>query len=90
MLDLSRLQEFLRFQSVSTDPAFAGDVRRCAEWLAARLHELGLTVEVHPTPRHPIVVARTRPDPRKRTLLIYGHYDVQPAENPSGLGISSV
>ena len=57
-MHLDRLFEFLRFPSVSTDPARKADVAACAEWLAGQLADIGLKVEVHPTGGHPIVVAR--------------------------------
>ncbi|MFN2431424.1 MAG: M20/M25/M40 family metallo-hydrolase, partial [Gemmatimonadota bacterium] len=77
---LRGLEEFLRIPSVSTDPRRAGDVRRAAELLAAALREAGLPrVEVQETEGHPIVYAE---DLRGGgpTLLLYGHYDVQPEE----------
>jgi acetylornithine deacetylase/succinyl-diaminopimelate desuccinylase-like protein len=77
---LEDLFSFLRFQSVSTDSSHAGDVRACAEWLIAKLDAIGLTSELHETPRHPIVVARNTHLAGRRTVLIYGHYDVQPVD----------
>ena len=78
------LCEFLRFPSVSTDPTRAGAVSACARWLAGHLAEIGLSSEVHPTPGHPVVVARNVHKPGRPTVLIYGHYDVQP-EDPVAL-----
>jgi acetylornithine deacetylase/succinyl-diaminopimelate desuccinylase-like protein len=72
--------DFLRFPSVSTDPERAGDVGRCAEWLADKLRRVGLKTEVHPTARHPIVVARNEHRAGRKTVMIYGHYDVQPVD----------
>ncbi len=80
MSALDLLFDFLRFPSVSTDPARSGDVAACAEWLSGRLADFGLKVEVHPTRGHPIVVARNEHRPGRRTVLIYGHYDVQPED----------
>jgi acetylornithine deacetylase/succinyl-diaminopimelate desuccinylase-like protein len=75
------LCELVRFPSVSSDPQRAPDVRRCAHWLAAQLERIGLhEVRVEPTARHPIVWARRRGPPGRPTVLIYGHYDVQPVE----------
>ncbi|MDD5350329.1 MAG: dipeptidase [Chthoniobacteraceae bacterium] len=71
---------FLRFQSVSTEPALAPQVAACAEWLERKFRAMGLEARVYPTAGHPIVVARSTPKPGRRTLLIYGHYDVQPAD----------
>ena len=77
---LSRLLEFLRFPSVSTDSAYANDVENCAEWLAHQLRGIGLSARIHATAGHPIVVARNGHKPGLRTVLIYGHYDVQPVD----------
>jgi len=77
---VSDLFEFLRFPSVSTQSEHAVDLIACAEWLKAKLTSLGLETAVRETGGHPAVVARTPHDPDKRTVLIYGHYDVQPAE----------
>jgi acetylornithine deacetylase/succinyl-diaminopimelate desuccinylase-like protein len=78
---LAELCDFLRFPSISAQPRHAGDVRRCAEWLATHLRGVGLEhVQVIETPRHPLVCAEWRRAPRRPTLLIYGHYDVQPVD----------
>jgi len=74
------LQEFLRFPSVSTDSRCKADMRGCAEWLNDLLAGGGLESRIDETPGHPLVLARSKPDPGKRTVLIYGHYDVQPPE----------
>ncbi len=76
---LARLMDFLRIPSISTDPAHAGDVRAAAEWLRAELAALGFEAEVHDTPGHPMVVARSAAG-GARPLLFYGHYDVQPVD----------
>jgi len=77
---LAELFSFLRIPSVSADPARAGDVRRCAEWLADRFRGGGLTATVEETGGHPAVLAEWRGAPGAPTVLIYGHYDVQPPE----------
>jgi acetylornithine deacetylase/succinyl-diaminopimelate desuccinylase-like protein len=79
---LEELKEFIRFASVSAQPQHADDTAKCAVWLANHLHGVGLEqVQVSPTPRHPIVHAEWRhAPPGTPTVLIYGHYDVQPAE----------
>ena len=77
---VEQLLAFLRFPSISTDPAHAGDVAACAGWLAGRLEAIGLNAVVHPTAGHPIVVARNAHVPGRRTVMIYGHYDVQPVD----------
>src|SRR4051812_22515397 len=71
---------FLRFQSVSTDASYAAKVGQCADWLAAKLKAIGLETQVVPTPGHPVVWARNKPQPNRRTVVIYGHYDVQPPD----------
>ncbi len=78
---LAELVEFLRIPSVSTEPAHAGDVTAAAHWVADRLRAAGpLAVEVWPTAGHPVVYAEWLGAPGAPTLLIYGHYDVQPAD----------
>jgi acetylornithine deacetylase/succinyl-diaminopimelate desuccinylase-like protein len=78
---VSELKEFVRFPSVSNQPQHARDLRRCAAWLAAHLRRIGLEhVRLVPTNRHPIVYAAWRHARGKPTILIYGHYDVQPPE----------
>lgn len=80
-VSVSDLQELVRIPSVSAQPQHAADVRRCAVWLAAYLRRIGVPrVEVIATPRHPIVWAEWRGAPRRPTVLIYGHYDVQPVD----------
>lgn len=72
---------YARIPSVSAQSQHAPDLRRCADWIADRARAVGLDVEIHPTARNPIVMARTpRTDPRKPTFVVYGHYDVQPPE----------
>lgn len=81
---VQQLQEFVRIPSVSSDPKKARDVKRCAKWLAQHLHTIGLhRVRVLPTARHPIVYGEWLGAAGKPTILIYGHYDVQPAEPES-------
>lgn len=77
---LSLLCDFIRFPSVSTDPARKEAVADCARWLAAHLETIGLSSRVAPTPGHPVVLARNVHKPGRPTVLIYGHYDVQPEE----------
>jgi acetylornithine deacetylase/succinyl-diaminopimelate desuccinylase-like protein len=74
----ARLFELLRIPSISTDPAFAPDVRRAADWLCADLAGMGFQAAVHDTTGHPMVVGHhDGPGPH---LLFYGHYDVQPVD----------
>ncbi len=78
--ELENLFSFLRFPSISTDSSHAGDVRNCAGWLIGKLTGMGLTAQLHETPRHPVVIARNAHVPGRRSVLIYGHYDVQPVD----------
>ena len=81
---LEELKAFLRFPSISTQHEHAPDLEACAEWLREKLSEIGLEAKVHSTPGSPVVIAATPRDPSKRTVLIYGHYDVQPPEPLEG------
>jgi len=78
--ELAELFSFLKFPSISTDSRHVGDVRNCAGWLVQKLGGMGLNVELHETPRHPVVVARNGHVDGRRTVMIYGHYDVQPVD----------
>ena len=78
---LEELFEFLRIPSVSARSEHNADTVRAAEWLAASLRSIGLQATIHPTKGHPIVVGEWRgAPPGSQTVLVYGHYDVQPAE----------
>jgi acetylornithine deacetylase/succinyl-diaminopimelate desuccinylase-like protein len=78
---LSELLDLLRIPSVSADPKYKGDVARCAEAVKQRMLDAGLEkVEVCPTKGHPIVYGEKIVDPGKPTVLVYGHYDVQPPD----------
>jgi len=75
------LKNFLRFPSVSSQPEHAGDVVKCATWLARHLRSVGLDhVRVIKTRGNPIVYASSLRAPGRPTLIIYGHYDVLPGE----------
>ncbi|MFN5638875.1 MAG: dipeptidase, partial [Akkermansiaceae bacterium] len=78
--ELRELFTFLSFPSVSTDSKHRQDVRDCAEWIVRKLSAMQLTTELHETPGHPIVIARNKHQADRKTVLIYGHYDVQPAD----------
>ena len=83
---LDRLFDLLRFKSISTDPAFKGEVATTADWLAAHLRELGFDASTRPTAGHPIVVAKAKAARADAPhVLFYGHYDVQPVD-PLDLG----
>jgi hypothetical protein len=78
---LAELLDFLRIPSISADPAYAGSVRKAAEWLAAKLQDAGLDhVRLEETAGFPIVYGEKMVDPSAPTILVYGHYDVQPAD----------
>jgi acetylornithine deacetylase/succinyl-diaminopimelate desuccinylase-like protein len=78
---MERYAAFLRIPSVSALPEHAADCRAAAEWLASELRRIGAQrVEVSETGGHPIVVAECIEDPALPTIVIYGHYDVQPGD----------
>jgi acetylornithine deacetylase/succinyl-diaminopimelate desuccinylase-like protein len=77
---LAELLDLLRIPSVSTDPERSADVALAAAFVADALRRAGLEAEVHPTPGHPVVTASSPPIAGAPTVVIYGHYDVQPAE----------
>jgi acetylornithine deacetylase/succinyl-diaminopimelate desuccinylase-like protein len=75
------LKALVRIPSVSTDPAHKGDVAAAAEWVAARLRAAGIEhVAVMPTAGHPIVYGDWLHAPGKPTVVLYGHFDVQPPD----------
>lgn len=78
---LNELFDLLRFPSVSADPAFKADVLKTADYVAEKLRQAGADkVEVCPTAGYPIVYGEKLVDTAKPTVLVYGHYDVQPAD----------
>ena len=78
---MQRYTDFLAIPSVSAIPEHAADCRKAAEWLAAELRRVGAQrVEVSETGGHPIVVAERIEDPALPTIVVYGHYDVQPGD----------
>ena len=72
------LMQLIAIPSDSMTASHAGDVRRAAEWLLAHVSRLGFNGRIYETPGHPVVFAEMCSDPAAPTLLIYGHYDVQP------------
>ena len=74
------LFELLRIPSISTQVEHAGDLRRAGQWIQSRLSQMGLAAEIIETEKHPIVFAQSKEQPGKATVLIYGHYDVQPPD----------
>ena len=77
---LNQFFDFLRFGSVSTDSKYKDQVLGCAKWLVAKLKAIGLDAAQYSTPGHPIVVAHGPKKEGRPTVLIYGHYDVQPVD----------
>lgn len=78
---LSELIELLKIPSISTLPDHAGDIRKAADWIRAKLADIGLeNIQLLETPRHPVIYADWLKAEGKPTLLIYGHYDVQPVD----------
>jgi acetylornithine deacetylase/succinyl-diaminopimelate desuccinylase-like protein len=78
---LDRLKEFVSIASVSTDPNSKPEIQRAAEWVATRLTALGVEkVAILPTDGHPVVFGERMAGPDRPTMLVYGHYDVQPAD----------
>jgi acetylornithine deacetylase/succinyl-diaminopimelate desuccinylase-like protein len=75
------LERLVRFRTVSSDPACAEELGRAADWLADRLRRAGLReVSVRPGRRHPLVYGEWLGAPGRPTVLVYGHYDVQPVD----------
>lgn len=78
---LAQLQALLSIPSISTQPERQADVRHAAHWLADHMQTIGFDrVQVHETQGHPIVRGEWTGDPDAPTILVYGHYDVQPPE----------
>ncbi len=78
---VAELEEFVRFPTISAQPKHAEDLKNCAAWLGNHLRQIGLDhVRVIPTRLHPVVYAEWLRAPGRPTVLIYGHYDVQPPD----------
>jgi acetylornithine deacetylase/succinyl-diaminopimelate desuccinylase-like protein len=77
---LGRLFDLLKVRSISTDPAYAAECRKGAEWLVADLKTIGFDASVRNTPGHPMVVAHHDGPAGSPHVLFYGHYDVQPVD----------
>lgn len=79
---LHEFLDFLRFASISSDPAYANDMHMCVQWLKSRLEALPLKVEIwNNAEGHPVVFASyMEAGPGQPTILLYNHYDVQPVE----------
>ena len=78
---LKELVAFARIPSVSTDPAYAEHIGEAADWVAERMRRAGFEqVRIKPTAGHPIVTGAWLKAPGAPTILVYGHYDVQPPD----------
>ncbi|HJP86452.1 MAG TPA: dipeptidase [Gemmatimonadaceae bacterium] len=77
---MQELFEFLRIPSVSAKSDHNADTKRAADWVKSSLDKIGVPAKVYPTAGHPVVVGEWRNAPGAPTVLIYGHYDVQPPE----------
>src|SRR5665213_379179 len=77
---IDELKSWIAIPSISADPADRGDVRACCEWLVARLNEIGMKAIVLETDGNPLAYGEWLGAPGKPTVLIYGHYDVQPVD----------
>src|SRR2546425_10764220 len=77
---LEEYYSFLRFPSVSTDDEYKENLVECARWLVQKLTSIGLETQLVPTAGHPVVWARNKHQAGRRTVLIYGRYDVQPPD----------
>jgi acetylornithine deacetylase/succinyl-diaminopimelate desuccinylase-like protein len=79
---IKELCDYIRFPSVSAQPHHQKDMLACADWLLEHARSCGVQAEIHLTAGHPIVMGRTfkKRDHSKKHFLVYGHYDVQPAE----------
>jgi len=74
------LCQLLSIPSVSADPGLRGEMHRAADWVAGQFRRLGFATEIIRTPGHPVVYAESPPVDDAPTVLVYGHYDVQPAD----------
>ncbi|MDB4984506.1 MAG: hypothetical protein JWM20_685 [Patescibacteria group bacterium] len=81
----SLLAEYVALKSISTDPAFAKEMLKTADWLSTYLAKHGFKVQYLKGPRtNPVVLAEYVQDPKLETVMVYGHYDVQPAAKEDG------
>lgn len=80
MINLPEFFEFLSIPSISSEPKFKDEVRRCAHFVENKVKNLGFNTEFWETEGHPIIFASSPYIPDKPTLLIYNHYDVQPVD----------
>jgi acetylornithine deacetylase/succinyl-diaminopimelate desuccinylase-like protein len=81
---LKLLKEFVAIESVSTDKKYFPEIVKCSKWLFNLFKKSGFETRIYTGFDNPIVVAKTKKDPKKETILVYGHYDVQPAKKSDG------
>lgn len=77
---LSELCDFLRIPSISADSKYVPDMHRCADWVRSSMEDAGLNAQIFQTKGHSIVYGELIRDPGLPTVLVYGHYDVQPPD----------
>jgi len=77
---VDQLVEFLKIPSISSQSDHTDDIKRAAAFVSDELRELGLSVEVFDLGGHPLIYAESEIKPERKTLLFYGHYDVQPVD----------
>ena len=77
---VDELITLLKFPSISADSSYAGDINNCADYIVDHFEKIGLKAQKMPTKGHPVVYAEWMGAPGKPTVLIYGHYDVQPPD----------
>jgi len=77
---ISTLAEYIKFQSISSDPKYFDECVKCAKWLEGYFTNIGLKSKIIKTNGNPFVYAEYIKDPKLPTILFYGHYDVQPAD----------
>lgn len=77
---IERLQDLLRIKSISTDPEYADDCQKAADWLVDDLRSIGIDASSRKTPGHPMVVGHMAGPDTAPHILFYGHYDVQPVD----------
>jgi len=78
---INELKEYLSIQSISTLPAHKEDMQKCAQYVAEQLEKSGMNkVQIFQTEKHPLVYGEWLGAPGKPTVLVYGHYDVQPVD----------
>lgn len=77
---IDELLDFMRIPSISADPEHKGDIRKAAEWLAAKMKAIGVPAKLMETEGNPVVYGERLDKPGAPTVLVYGHYDVQPPD----------